>query len=86
MSDNYTPSTAVVRAYYVVGSFDGPFMTPDEAESQFDQWLAEHDREVAAKAVEGASEDIPPLPSWHQRSYMKHWLRDRATGIREARS
>ena len=52
----YTPTTRWVREWYAdsVDHLGG--------EQEFDRWLAEHDREVAAKALRDAAGDIY-LPS-----------------------
>ncbi len=53
MSDEYTPTTEVVRDEW--GHLEG-FIIPDgvpKREAAFDRWLAAHDREVAAKALRG---------------------------------
>jgi hypothetical protein len=56
MSDEYTPTTGVVRDEWV--HLEG-FIIPDgvpKREAAFDRWLAAHDRQVAAKAIRDAVE------------------------------
>lgn len=45
-ADEYTPSTASVRARWSVGCLDGI----PAGLAEFDRWLAQHDREVKAAA------------------------------------
>jgi hypothetical protein len=57
MTDDYTPTTAEVRAVYASGSFmltgPGYYEVDDErGAAEFDRWLAEHDRQVAHDAVD----------------------------------
>ena len=80
----YTPTTEEVRADYLqTSSWRIPHRDLGAA---FDRWLAAHDREVAAFALESAREDVPPLPPNHARSYVRHWLLSRAVETREATS
>lgn len=57
MSD-YTPTTEEMRVFYAAERLDGPHLegfpppSVDQAEAEFDQWLAQHDAEVAAAAIE----------------------------------
>ena len=84
----YIPTTKAVRTNYVmtmlrVGRKDiDPY-------SAFDRWLAEHDREVAAKALIDAAQDIY-LPSGGPSTYVdiysaellaSLYLKDRAEQI-----
>ena len=68
MSEQWTPTTDQVRSFYAHDSEDeyhDPIAYPSHvrsAEQAFDRWLAEHDREVAAKALIDAAQDIY-LPS-----------------------
>lgn len=58
MSDEYTPTTEVVRDEWV--HLEG-FIIPDgvpKREAAFDRWLAAHDREVAAKALTDVADDL----------------------------
>ena len=47
--------------------------------------LAEHDKQVAAKALKDAALEVPALNALrgHVRSYVKHWLRARAASIEQ---
>jgi len=63
MSD-YTPTTEEIRNLVtdwvdVGGVVDGP---------EFDRWLAAHDREVAAKAVEAAQERLVNRDQFSERT------------------
>ena len=49
MSTDYEPTTEQVRSHYV---FDQGDVWRRERGEAFDRWLAAHDREVAAKALE----------------------------------
>lgn len=53
MSDEYTPPTVLVRRLYVVAHPErgGP-VSREEAEAEFDRWLAAHDREVIAEMAD----------------------------------
>ena len=88
MSD-YTPTTEEVRMAYG----DARCVDPDapahsrgcpQAE-EFDQWLAEHDRQVKAEALEAAADAARRLIANKQGGF-SHWLRDRASKIREGRA
>ena len=54
MSTDYEPTTEQVRSHYV---FDQGDVWRRERGEAFDRWLAAHDREVAAKALEDAREE-----------------------------
>lgn len=49
--DDYTPTDEQVRAAYVRGMRDTFVAAAADHEAEFDRWLAQHDREVAAKAL-----------------------------------
>ena len=49
MSD-YTPTTALMREWHVRADHAGN-KSRSEYEAEFDRWLEQHDREVAAKAL-----------------------------------
>ena len=55
----YMPTTAEVRYVYKFGAMpemdDRPRVVA-EMELEFDRWLAEHDREVEARAIERAAD------------------------------
>ena len=67
MSD-YTPTTDEVRDRYAWGRSDVGYVSYDEAEAEFNQWLAAHDAKVKADALRDAAE------AWA-------WMRDRADKI-----
>lgn len=54
-----TPSDASVRGRYCDGVYVQTGHTTEGED--FDRWLAEHDREVAAKALEDAAEELRRL-------------------------
>ena len=80
MSTDYTPTTDEVREAYPHASILPPFYSPEHVPAvesklaEFDRWLAEtlaaHDREVAAKALEDAADQInrefQNLPPWDE--------------------
>ena len=53
----YTPTTEEMRAFYTAERLDGPHLrgfpppTVEQAESEFNAWLAAHDAEVRAGVV-----------------------------------
>lgn len=57
MSD-YTPTTDRVRAMYVHDRADGETLSHGGATAEFDRWLAQHDREVRAEALNGARAEL----------------------------
>lgn len=83
----YTPTTDEMRAFYTAERLDGPHLggfplpTVEQAETEFDRWLAAHDAEVRAGVVAeepewevGVSYSTPSGPSidgYRMRSYMK---------------
>ena len=53
----YAPTTEVLRAtyatdYYMTNVWGGPGVTVSGRAAAFDRWLAQHDAEVAAKALQ----------------------------------
>lgn len=52
--DDYTPTDEQVRAAYVRGMRDTFVAAAADHEAEFDRWLAQHDREVTAKALREA--------------------------------
>lgn len=63
MSD-YTPTTFEVRSDYAYGRFHiNSVFGPDDDVAAFDRWLADHDREVAAKAIRGFVEQLQTAES-----------------------
>jgi hypothetical protein len=87
--DEYTPTTDEVRAEYVTNrAIRVPTTTP--VASEFDRWLAAHDREVAAAALDKAADEfrsgqITGLFTGRDQ-YPREWLRQRADKIREGRT
>lgn len=85
MSDEYTPTTDEVRS-----SFGNDFVldettTTADALPMFDRWLAEHDREVAAKALEDAEVSMAGRYG-RQVNWPGAFLRRRVAAIRACRS
>lgn len=62
MSD-YTPETGDVRDFYTFGmaGWDHTLHYDPEAYAEFDRWLAQHDREVAAQALRDAASSTLPF-------------------------
>ncbi|WP_431785361.1 hypothetical protein [Microbacterium maritypicum] len=58
----YTPTTEEMRAFYTAERLDGPHLggfpppTVEQAESEFNAWLAAHDAEVRDRMAEHAAE------------------------------
>jgi hypothetical protein len=97
VDDEYTPTTDEVREWTrVAGNEVAPWMEAEYGE-QFDRWLAAHDREVAAKALEDAAENIEirltvavsadgrPIKVLKEGTTetAREWMRNRAAEIRE---
>ena len=60
--DDYTPATEEVRWGYA----DRNLPSRDEqGEAEFDRWLAEHDRVVAASAWDEGAKSASPDWYWH---------------------
>ena len=83
MSTDYTPTTEQVRSHYV---FDQGDVWRRERGEAYDPWLAAHDREVAAKALEDAAGDFEayvesgaPVGAG---TTPEKWLRARAASLR----
>lgn len=60
MSD-YTPTTEQVRDEYVYGQLGratSSRVTEESLGGEFDRWLAKHDAEVAARALEAAADEF----------------------------
>lgn len=104
MTSEYTPTTyemrgrAITGAALIVHRRDGVRISEAEeiAGVEFDRWLAEHDREVHAKALTDAAEDVEFRPfEWtrHGNPTMRAngeaeastWLEARAAEIREGK-
>lgn len=80
----HTPTTGYVRKTYSLGYLDGLLYDEQQAQqaenlAEFDQWLAQHDAEVAAKALRGAAS--APIPRAVLASGLRQWLRERADRI-----
>ena len=63
MSDDYTPTTVNVRAVYASGVFFQTGLTSYDVDAvrgaaEFDEWLAEHDRQVAETAWDEAARAV----------------------------
>ena len=87
MSDD--PQLEDVREWYIAGRrTHNPFASDAALVERFDTWLAEHDREVAARALRDAAKDatyggrvsLDRLPAPGRRS-IASWLRARADQI-----
>ena len=86
---DFTPTTDEVRGLYTVIMFreNRPYLRQslDEHRADFDRWLEQHDREVAAKALHLAADRLPAFhdrnaPEWAITSTFK-WLHERADRI-----
>jgi phage terminase Nu1 subunit (DNA packaging protein) len=86
----YTPTTDEVRAMYVTGTPPHRVSVP-QGNAEFDRWLAQHDAEVAARALRQAADDWQTgewanVPRHADRvadrlgaaQYVSDWLRARA--------
>lgn len=58
MTEPYTPTTEEVRARIGSG-WGAPYR--DELRRDFDRWLAQHDREVAAGELKEAAKELAPF-------------------------
>ena len=56
MSD-YTPTTGIVKAAYMVHMNHHENIEHEDGAAEFDRWLAEHDRQIAAEAWDEGYED-----------------------------
>ena len=80
MSDD--PQLEDVRKWYIAGRRTrNPFWSDAELVERFDRWLAQHEREVAAKALRDAAGS--PIPRGALATRTRAWLRDRADQIEE---
>ena len=82
MSEEYTPTTDMIRRAYVYERVANGMGEPlPVAEAEYDRWLEAHDREVAEKTLRdavgavGSGRRVPDEPEWAQ------WLLDRAAAI-----
>lgn len=90
MSDEYTPTTAQVRDGFAIdpiAEYHDPLTNHTEpGRRAFDRWLAEHDREVAAEALDDAADAYYNNVSGSKsRPWARMFLRERAAIIREGR-
>lgn len=94
MTAEYTPMTDVLRDLWVDHLLDplpraeGIALVPT-VQTAFDRWLAEHDAEVRAKAVEDEADWIEQYNLGPLIEYSGTWasrLRARAAAIREGRA
>ena len=60
---DHTPSIEDLRDIYAHTEFAPPYdrASQEELEAEFDAWLAAHDREVAAKALRDAVDELAAL-------------------------
>jgi hypothetical protein len=58
----YIPTTDEIEENYIYSVYDtnGETDSSREAGSRFDAWLKRHDREIAAKALRYAADDLTP--------------------------
>ena len=90
MSDNWMPTTAQVREAYSIDPEDeyrDPINAPANQranERYFDRWLADHDREVAARTVEAAIEYLMRWAGSQKHSTHIGYLQDLAAKYRVA--
>jgi len=87
MSD-YTPGSIEVSDRYAA-SAPGGFARRVQAREEFARWLAAHDAEVAAHALEAAAsaavtdDDGIPWDDDYDRATVSAWLAERADDLRE---
>ena len=84
MADKYTPTTDDMRQCYVDQNTEGEYGYWDGgkiAAAEFDAWLAEHDAQVAAKALRDAAEWIAGYDLDGQEYRVETLLEDRADRI-----
>lgn len=87
----YTPTTDDLRLAYenhrglclaeTMRDQGDSFIPGVEAGEDFDRWLAAHDAEVAAKALEDAADHVSGIDG-RRDDAARDWLRARAAGIR----
>lgn len=92
MSTDYTPTTAEdwmptdMQVEVAFMAAPGHMTGPGDRHRAYRRWLAAHDREVAAKALEDAAENFRfgrltgVFPS--REGYTQEWLRARAAALR----
>lgn len=74
----YTPTTEEMREWYVRRDRTGR-SSRKEYELEFDAWLAQHDREVRAQALEDVADAIDADPAFRDPLRLRaDWLRARA--------
>ena len=83
----YTPDAEDAEVFFVLGATEFrvgyPEMTSSALHHGWRRWLAEHDREVAAKALRDAAKDsqMGPVPYGWSASGIASWLKARAKQI-----
>lgn len=62
----YTPSTTTIRQayHYAAGTEATGLQTYEEVDAEFELWLLQHNREVAAQALRRAAEDAGEAAWW----------------------
>lgn len=85
----YTPVLEEVRDRYQDGRiWDGPAYDDendmDAPRREFDRWLAAHDAEVAAKALEDAADEAETATESRGSLLWAMWLTARAAALRES--
>jgi hypothetical protein len=89
MSDEWAPSTNGVRGMYLLGLqgarkvWEGPIISPKEAEADFDRWLAKHDAEVVKAERE---RDINLLEGWKERLTSMGWRIPSSSDLEKAKA
>lgn len=85
VADRYAAMSEDVRQRYALDVDASPFTGLDykAALAEFDRWLAEHDREVSAKALEDAAEQMDYGIAYTGPA--REWLTARAAEIREGK-
>lgn len=94
MSEPYTPTTEAIRNFASAGmlALGGELSRsgPAERDRAFDRWLAAHDAEQRAEALDGAAREMPELREmptrWGPVDGVRAWLNDRAQTVRDERS
>ena len=78
---DYTPTTEEVEESFISQQYDvnESFESAEETGRAFDRWLKQHDREVAARALEETANDLFDTAIDTE---VADWLRARAWRIR----
>ena len=88
-SAEYTPSTKNVRDCYVYADagHDGSLRAPERVSgAEFDRWLAVHDRETRAEALEEAAEAFEGPDRFIRDTEVRRRLRDMAVNVNHGTS